>query len=93
MKWNSRYIYFGLFLLLPWILIAQTININEVMSSNETILSDEDGDFSDWIELYNNGDSAINLEGYGISDDSLDLKKWVFPEISLLPNSHLLLFA
>ncbi len=93
MKRNSRYLYCGLFLLLPWNLIAQNIYINEVMSSNETILTDEDGDFPDWIELYNTADSSINLEGYGISDDMLNLKKWVFPKISLLPNKHLLLFA
>ena len=91
-KQNSRYLYLGLILLLPWILIAQNIYINEVMSSNETTIADEDGDFSDWIELYN-GDSTINLEGYGISDDRLNLKKWVFPSINLLPNEHLLLFA
>ena len=93
MKRNSGYLYFGLFLLLPWILIAQSICINELMSSNETFLADEDGDFPDWIELYNNSDSAINLEGYWISDDSLNFKKWIIPEINLLSNSHLLLFA
>ena len=93
MKRSSRYLYIGLVVLLPWILIAQNICINEVMSSNETTLADEDGDFPDWIELYNNADSTINLEGYGISDDSLNLRKWLFPEISLLPNTHLLIFA
>ena len=63
------------------------------MSSNETILADEDGDFPDWIELYNGGNSPVNLEGYGISDDRLDLSKSVFPKITLLPKKHLLLFA
>jgi len=82
-----------LFLLLPGVLIERKICINEVMSSNETILKDEDGDFPDWIELYNRGDSLSNLEGYGISDDKQNLKKWVFPKISLLPNEHLLFFA
>ncbi|MBN1482885.1 lamin tail domain-containing protein [candidate division KSB1 bacterium] len=63
------------------------------MSSNESIVSDEEGDFPDWIELYNAGVSSINLEDYAISDDSLNLTKWVFPNTSLLPNEHLLLFA
>jgi hypothetical protein len=93
MKRNSRYLYLGIFLLFPCLLMAQNVCINEVMSSNSTILADEDGDFSDWIELYNNSDSTINLAGYGLSDDSLNLKKWVFPEINLPPNTHLLLFA
>ena len=80
-------------LLSPRILFAQNICLNEVMPSNGSIVADEDGDFSDWIELYNNNSSPINLEGYGISDDNLNLKKWVFPNISLLPGSHFLLFA
>jgi len=94
MKRNSGYLNFGLvFLLLPWIGAGQNVCINEVMSSNETIIADEDGDYSDWIELYNAGDSTINLEGYGISDDSLNLKKWVFPETILPPGTHHLIFA
>ena len=90
---NSNYFYLGVFLSLASILSAQNLYINEVMSSNKSIISDEDGDFSDWIELFNAGVSPINLEGYGISDDSLDLKKWVFSNISLEPNEHFLLFA
>ncbi len=80
-------------LLAPWLIFAQSICINEVMSSNGSTLSDEDGDFSDWIELYNHSDSSINLEGYGISDDSFNIGKWVFPNIDLSPGEHLLLFA
>jgi len=89
---STLVILFGL-LLSPWILDAQTVCINEVMSSNGSIISDEDGDFPDWVELYNNSSSSINLEGYGISDDSLNLKKWVFSNIDLLPGKHFLLFA
>lgn len=48
---------------------AQQILINEFLASNQTINADEDGDFEDWIELYNNGDEAVNLEGFGLSDD------------------------
>ena len=93
MKRNSIHMCFGLILLLPWILFGQNIVINELMSSNQTVLADEDGDFSDWIELYNNADSSIDLEGYRISDDILNLGKWLFPGINLLPKEHLLLFA
>jgi len=93
MKRNSGYLYFGLVLLLPWVIVGQNVCINELMSSNKTIIADEDGDYSDWIELYNAGDSTINLDGYGISDDSLNLKKWVFPETILPPGTHHLIFA
>lgn len=93
MKQSSVYLYYGLFLLFPWILSGQNMIINEVMSSNQTTIADEDGEFPDWIELFNNADSAINLQGYGISDDSLNLQKWLLPGINLSPDKHLLLFA
>ncbi|MEC8905676.1 MAG: lamin tail domain-containing protein, partial [Verrucomicrobiota bacterium] len=43
--------------------------INEVMSNNETTVADGDGDFPDWIELYNAGDTAAELTGYHLSDN------------------------
>lgn len=67
--------------------------INEIMADNETIIIDEDGDYSDWIELYNNGNTIVNLAGLFITDDSLNLSKWAFPAIELKPDSFLLLFA
>lgn len=88
-----RILFSGLIIFVPWLLFAQAICINEVMSSNTSTISDEDGDFSDWIELYNAGGSAIHLEGYGLSDDSLNLRKWLFPNFSLKAHEHLLLFA
>ena len=53
---------------------SQGIVINEIMSSNTTTIYDEEGDASDWIELYNNGANQVNLVGYYLSDDSLDIK-------------------
>ncbi len=63
------------------------------MSDNESILQDEDGDFSDWIELYNSSNNIVNLLNYRLSDDSSNLNKWVFPWKSIPPNSFLLVFA
>ena len=34
-------------------LSGQTVQINEVMASNQTTVFDEDGDTPDWIELHN----------------------------------------
>ena len=36
--------------------------INEICASNKTIIADEDGEYVDWIELYNSGSEAINLK-------------------------------
>jgi len=59
--------------------------INELLASNDVIAADQDGEFDDWIELYNNGDSAIDLAGYSLSDDPEDLTKWTFPSETTIP--------
>ena len=73
--------------------IGQGVLINEFMSDNETTIEDKDGDFSDWIELYNTSDSAINLLNYSLSDDASQLNKWGFPQVIMLPHDFLLIFA
>lgn len=72
---------------------AQDIAINEVMSSNNTAIADEDGDFSDWIELYNYGATSVNLQDFGLSDDATIPFKWVFPSFTLAPNAYVLIWA
>ena len=73
--------------------LGQTIQINEIVSTNGTVLYDEDGDTPDWFELYNTSGQEINLNGYGITDDPNDLSMWVFPSIVLEPNGFLVIFA
>ncbi|NLM25808.1 MAG: hypothetical protein GX208_06780 [Firmicutes bacterium] len=53
--------------------------INEVMSSNSVTIKDADGDYSDWIELYNPTGESIDLSGYYLSDSGKNRKKWQFP--------------
>ena len=67
--------------------------ISEVMADNRTTLADEDGDFSDWIELRNTTGAPVSLDGFGLSDDSGDPFKWRFPEVAIAPGEHLLVFA
>ena len=74
-------------------LFAQQVVINEVMSSNGYSIADEDGDYSDWIELYNTQQTDVNITGYGLSDDTLIPFKWVIPSVILKGNDHLLIFA
>ncbi len=67
--------------------------INEYMSSNIDGLRDDDQEASDWIELYNPGASAIELTGWGISDDPNDSFQWVFPASAIGPGEFLVLHA
>ena len=73
--------------------VAQDIVINEFMSTNMTTIADEDGDFSDWIEIYNRGEQRIDLTGFALTDNKTNLRKWVFPHLYLNPKSFLLVFA
>ena len=68
--------------------------INEVMASNGTTLADEDGDFEDWIELYNDGTEPVDLSGWGLSDSYSNPFKWTFPEDTVLgAGEYLLVWA
>ncbi|TVQ09903.1 MAG: T9SS C-terminal target domain-containing protein [Bacteroidetes bacterium] len=72
---------------------SQTLVINEMMASNATTLADEDGDFEDWIEIYNASGSAVNLSGFGLSDDYDNPFRWTFPEVTLPNGGFLLVWA
>ncbi|ASB48670.1 CotH kinase family protein [Alkalitalea saponilacus] len=74
-------------------LSAQHIRINEVMASNSSTISDEDGSFEDWIEIINIGDQTINLKGYGLSDDYNDIRMWIFPDYLIEPGEKLIVWA
>ena len=77
----------------PSFLYGQGLVINEIMSSNVSYLEDKDGEFSDWIEIYNSTNQDINLNGYHLSDDENDLDKWTFPSVVIPPYGFLLVFA
>jgi hypothetical protein len=72
---------------------AQTLRVNEVVSNSDGTYVDEDGDASDWIELYNYGEEEIELEGFALSDDPENLSKWIFPDVEIAPDSYLMVFC
>ncbi len=69
------------------------IVFNEFMSNNESSIFDEDGEFTDWVEIYNLGPTSINLNGYGLSDKEDNPYKWVFPNKIIDPGDFLIIFA
>jgi len=75
------------------VLLATTPIISEILASNSGGLRDRDGESSDWIELYNPTPTAVDLEGWKLTDDLGDLNQWVFPSIELKPNDYLVVFA
>src|SRR6266446_5570928 len=72
---------------------AETVTITEFLASNSSGLRDEDGDTSDWIEIFNAGTSATNIGGWFLTDSASDLTKWRFPATTIAPNGFLIVFA
>ncbi len=72
---------------------ADDLLITEFQAVNETTILDEDGEYTDWIEIYNAGAEPVNLAGWFLTDDPADLAKWTFPETNLAPGRFLLVFA
>ncbi len=65
--------------------------INEIMSSNGGVITDENGQLYDWIELYNGTNNDINLKNYGLSDAKNSIK-WVFGDQIIKSKGYLLIF-
>lgn len=72
---------------------ADGVLITEFMASNNHALADEDGDFSDWIEIQNITLTVINLEGWYLTDDDDNLTKWTFPDVVLQRGESIIVFA
>ncbi len=66
--------------------------ISEVMPSNATAVTDENGQHPDWIEIWNSTDKTINLKNVGFSDRG-DRIRFLFPAISLEPDGRIIVFC
>src|SRR5688572_1087506 len=72
------------------VLMAVAPVINEFLASNDDTNKDEDGDKSDWIEIYNPNPTAISLNGYFLTDKASELTQWKFPDVSIAGDGYLL---
>ena len=68
--------------------------INEFMASNSSTVADQDGEYDDWIEIYNKGTQTIDITGYHLSDDADSLDIYTFPAGTTIPaNSYIVVWA
>src|SRR5687767_2065577 len=72
---------------------ANGVIISEFMARNQSTLADEDGAYSDWIELHNPGSTIVNLDGWYLTDTTNVLTKWRVPATNLPPQAFLIIFA
>ena len=78
-----------------WRKEARTLVINEFMASNSETIADPQGEYNDWIEIYNASNITIDMGGMWLSDDR---NSWQIPtdrpvETTIEPYGYLLIWA
>lgn len=68
------------------------VSINEACAKNTISITDRDGDRSDFCELYNHSNTAVSLKGWYLSDDPEKLTKWALPDVTMEPETYLIVF-
>ena len=66
------------------------LQITEFLAENYTNIRDEDGDYSDWIEIYNPNPSIVSLAGYQLCSGT---NTWFFPPYAMSARQFLVVFA
>lgn len=70
------------------------LSINELLVSNTSGVTDPDGEYEDWIEIYNNTEAEIDLSLYYLTDNFYNTQKWQFPaNTTILPNGYITVWA
>ena len=68
--------------------------VNEVCADNQTLLSDEAGEFDDWVELYNDENVDVDLSGWFLGDLAGQSREWEFPAGTIIPaKGHLVVWC
>lgn len=72
--------------------VVSDLVINELMASNANAVADQNGEYDDWVELYNSGISSVFLDDYYLSDNENNLGKWQFPNVIIPPGGYLIVW-
>lgn len=72
---------------------ASPVIISEFMVNSSTVLTDEDNDHSDWIELHNVSSGSVNLDGWSLTDTRNSVRRWRIPATNIVANGYLVIFA
>ncbi len=78
------------------IIYSDAIVFTEIMANNKDFIENPayDDEFSDWIEMYNEGNNSVDLSGMYLTDDLIDPTMWCFPEgCSIQSTEYLVIWA
>ncbi len=73
--------------------VVPKVRINEISASNETGIVDENNEAVDWIELENFGTTAVNLNGWSLTDSKSDPAEWIFPNVTINAGARMIIYA
>lgn len=59
--------------------------INELVASNDSTVTDPQGQFEDYVELHNVTSESVDLSGRFLSDEASNPRKWQFPDGTSIP--------
>ncbi len=71
---------------------AAGLYLSEIMTDNASALPDENGAFSDWLEVWNSTDHPISMKNVGLSNRS-DKIQFLFPDITLPADGRIIVFC
>jgi len=69
------------------------IFINELMAVNDNTIADENGEYDDWIEIFNGDSQSVWLGDKYLSDNINNPSKWKLPDVTLQPGGFFLVWA
>jgi hypothetical protein len=67
--------------------------VNEFMAKNNSTIQDEMGSWEDWVEIYNYGPFAVNMEGMYLTDDLGSPTKWEFPDVTIASGEFIIVWC
>ena len=73
--------------------LSAEVILSEFLAENLSGIEDETGSREDWIELYNTGTAAVNLDGWWLTDDAANPTEWRIPAVSIAAKGTLLIWA
>lgn len=77
-----------------WDRLPSGVRLNELVVWNTSGVVSANGEYVDWIELYNENDHALDISGWTLTDDDTDTDKYMLPAGTVIgPQSYLLVYA
>lgn len=74
--------------------LVTSVTVNEIMAANVSTQADQNGQFDDWVELFNKTNTAVDVSGFFLSDDANNRGKWKFPQGTTIPaNGYMIVWA